>query len=410
MSFSVNACRFHNRSCNRRYTESIASPSSAPARPALFVALASLALAALWLTADVRFHHAGHLSGLFYTGATVRLPPGPVADHTFRVRDDRGYDGQFYHLLAHDPLNLHGTLQYIDSPRYRWRRIALPALAFLLAAGNGSLIDPVYVALELLFVFLGAWWLARYAQAVSISPAVGLAFLVIPAAASSLDRMLVDLPVAAFTIALLLYGLADSAPKPLYAALLMAPLTRETGFLLILAWCVYCWTRQRRREAILGAACAIPAALWFLYTALHSPPDATAEFAAYPLGGLVTWTRHAFRDPIGVYGRGASLVLEFAALAGIWLAFALAARIVLRRSFQIPELIALVFALFACLIGVQDIWATAYGIGRTLSPLLVALAAIALRDRQPLFASPLLLVAPRILLQLAAEIRVGLRG
>ncbi len=372
--------------------------------------MAALAIAAIWLTADVRLNHAGHLSGLFYTGTTVRIPPGPVADHTFRVRDDRGYDGQFYHFLAHDPLNLHGTLQYIDSPRYRWRRIALPGLAYLLAAGNNSLIDPVYVGLELVFVFLGVWWLARYAQALGMPPAAGLAFLAIPAVASSLDRMLVDLPLVAITISLLLYGLADSAPRRFYAALLIAPVFRETGLLLISAWCVYCWIRRRRREAIFGAACAIPAAVWFLYAALHSPPDETAEFAAYPLGGLVTWTLHAFRDPIGVYGHGASVVLEFAALAGIWLAFGLSVRIAVRRSFQLPELIALAFALFACLIGVQDIWASAYGIGRTLSPLLIALAAIALRDRRSVFGLPLLLIAPRILLQLAAEIRVGLRG
>lgn len=372
--------------------------------------MAAIAVAALWLTADVQLNDAGHLSGLFYTGSTGRLPPGPVADHTFRVHDDRGYDGQYYHLLAHDPLNRRGTLAYLDSPQYRWRRIAIPGLAFLLAAGNDAAVDRAYVALELLFVFFGAWWLARYAQALGYPPALGLTFLAIPACASSLDRMLVDLPVAAFTIALLVYGLAESAPWPLYAVLLVAPLTRETGLLLIGSWCAFCLLRHRRREAILGAACAIPTVLWFVYAALHSPPDGTVEFAAYPLGGLITWTLHAFREPLAVYGRGASVVLEFCALAGIWLAFLLVPRIALRRVFQLPELIALGFALFACTIGVQDIWATAYGIGRTLSPFLIALAAMALRDRQLLLAAPLLLVAPRILLQLAAEIRVGLRG
>ena len=56
----------------------------------------------------------------------------------------------------------------------------------------------------------------------------------------------------------------------------------------------------------------------------------------------------------------------------------------------------IVFAAFASLIGYQNIWASAYGIGRTLSPLLLALGAIALRDRRLLFAMPLLLVVPRI--------------
>lgn len=342
------------------------------------------------------------------------LPPGPVADRAWRVHDDRGYDGQYYRLIAHDPLNHRGYLPWVDSPQYRWRRIAIPALAWLLAAGNDDAIDPAFLALELLFTALGAYWLARYLETLGHHPALGLAFLAIPACAASLDRMLVDLPVVALTIGVLLYGSQARTPKLLYAVLIAAPLVRETGLLLIAACCVYLWINQRRRDATWSAACALPALAWFLYCALHAPPDQTEEFAAYPFGGLVTWTLHALRTPVAVYGRGANVVLEFAALAGIWLAFGvtivLAIRTARSRNWQLPELIAAAFALFACLIGVQDIWATAYGIGRTLSPFLVALAAIGLRDRQWCPAMPILLIAPRILLQLAAEIRVGLQG
>src|SRR5580700_249609 len=134
-------------------------------------------IALIWLIADVQLTDAGHLNGLFYTGAKTPLPPGAISDSTYRVRDEIGYDGQFYYLIAHDPLNQRGFLSYVDTPRYRWRRIGLPGLAHLLAFGSDAWVDSVYVILQLGFVFLGAYWLAAYAQLFHQSAALGAAFL-----------------------------------------------------------------------------------------------------------------------------------------------------------------------------------------------------------------------------------------
>ena len=137
-------------------------------------------------------------------------------------------------------------------------------------------------------------------------------------------------------------------------------------------------------------------------------PDRTAFLSHYPFGGLLTWTAHALAAPAAVYGPRAGAALELLALGGIWVAFVLAAWLVAQRRWTLPELIAILFALFVSWIGYQDIWASAYGIGRTLSPLLIAMAWIALRDRRPVFALPLLMIVPRIALQFAAEIKVVL--
>jgi len=393
---------------------------------AILVAAATAAIALIWLVADVELIDAGHLNGLFYTGANAALPPGALSDHTYRVRDERGYDGQFYHLIAHDPLNQRGVLAYVDSPRYRWRRIGLPGLAYLLAFGRDAWVDYLYVALQLVFVFLGAYWLAGYAQLNHRETGWGAAFLLIPAVAVSLDRMTIDLPLAALSVALLLYGSRGNPRWTAYATLAAAPLFRETGVLLILAWCVFWVVRAARgvprsaagedrnlRSAFFGAACALPALGWWSYVAFHTIPDQTRLLASFPFNGLFTWTLHALAEPAAVYGPRANAAFEFVALAGMWLAFALAAYIAAKRHFQrsnwnLPEYTAVAFAVFASLIGYQDIWASAYGIGRTLSPLLIALAAIALRDRRPLFALPLLLIVPRIALQFAAELKIAL--
>ncbi len=391
-----------------------------PFRSAILVATVTTVLAALWLVADVELVDAGHLSGLFYTGTNAVLPPA-IADRTYRVRDEHGYDGEFYYLIAHDPLNQRGFLAYVDTPRYRWRRIALPGLAYLLAFGNDAWVDSAYVAVQLAFVFLGAYWLACYAQQKNRKADWGVAFLLIPAVAVSLDRMTVDLPLAAICVALLQYASrldASSGPRwPAYAALVAAPLFRETGVLLILAWYVFWMLRKNYRTAFFGALCALPAVGWWLYVAFHTIPDITGFLGGFPLYGLITWTIHALSEPAAVYGPRANAVLELVALAGIWLAFALTVAVALkwrvqgkewRSDWDLPELTAIAFVVFASLIGYQDVWASAYGIGRTLSPLLIALAAIALRDRRPLFALPLLLIVPRIALQFAAELKVAL--
>lgn len=312
--------------------------------------------------------------------------------------------------MAHDPLNRTGILNYVDSPQYRWRRIGLPAASWALSLGNDNLIDPLYLALELLFVYLGAWWLARYAVLQGWPAAWGLAFLAIPATAVSLDRLTVDLPIAAIAIALLLFDEDTDRNWPVFVILSAAPLIRETGLLLIAAWCARRLLQQEFRNAMYAALCTLPSLAWFAYARLHSPPDATSIFGGYPFEGLITWTIHALQHPVAAYGPGASAALELLALAGIWLAFALTGGLILRKDRSLATLTALIFVLFASLIGYQDIWASAYALGRTLAPLLIALAAFTLRKRGILYSMPLLLIIPRIALQFAAEIRVGLRG
>ena len=90
--------------------------------------------------------------------------------------------------------------KFIDSPRLRCRRILLPAMAFLLAGGRQGAIDPCYIASNLLFLFFGAWWLARYFVLSGLSPAWSILFVTTPAAVTSLDRLTVDLSLTALAM------------------------------------------------------------------------------------------------------------------------------------------------------------------------------------------------------------------
>jgi len=75
------------------------------------------------------------------------------------------------------------------------------------------------------------------------------------------------------------------------------------------------------------------------------------------------------------------------------------------RGFQF----AIVFAAFAAMLGLV-IWNAAYATGRTMSPLLILLGLLALKERRIAFALPLLLVLPRIALQYEAQLRGALRA
>ena len=90
----------------------------------------------------------------------------------------------------------------MDDPALRYRRILVPMLAWALALGRDSGIHAAYFATILGFVFLGVYWLARAMELGGRHPAWGLMFALTPAALVSMDRMTVDVALAAFAAGL----------------------------------------------------------------------------------------------------------------------------------------------------------------------------------------------------------------
>lgn len=377
-------------------------------RAAVLAATVAGLVAAAWLTINIAGAYDGICSGLFYTGAESTLP-SELEAHTRRVDDPTGYDAQFYHLLAHDPLMRRGFAEHIDNLSLRWRRIGVPALAWLLAAGHDDYIDYMYVAIQLAFVLLGTYWLARYAELQGRHAAWGLAFLLVPAVLVSLDRMTIDLPLAALCVAFALYA-ASPNRAALYAVLVVAPLVRETGIILTAGWFVHAALRRERRAMVLSAATAAPAIAWWGYVRSQTWADGTDWFASYPLSGIVERTLVGSGTPPFSAWLQTAATLEEVANAGMWLAFALAGYLAWKRSQGYLELTAILFALFASMLGRLDIWTSAYAAGRTMSPLLLLLALLVLRGRSWVFAAPLLLMLPRIALQYQAQLKTALQG
>jgi len=379
-------------------------------RQATTIAAVAVLAGAAWLLLNIAFQYSGNPTSPFYTGARTPLPPALAAGHTYRVSDAVGYDAQFYHLIAHDPLNRRGFLSYVDNSRLRWRRIGVPGLAALLAAGSDRGVDYVYIGIELAFVFLGTLWLSWYVQNQSLHPAWGLAFLLIPAVAVSLDRLTIDLPLAAVCIGLALYA---DAPKPgwqVYGMLCAAPLIRETGMILVAGWWVNRIRLRDARGASLGAVTALPAITWWLYVQANTPPDGTDWLSSYPFSGIVNRTLQGTGDPTSTLWLRAANVFEEVALAGMWLALVLAFYLAWKRRWKFIEITAILFAGFEAALGRFDLWSSAYATGRTMAPLLILLALLAFQNRRALYAFPLLFFVPRIALQYEAELKTTIRA
>ena len=105
----------------------------------LWATLAVL-LALACQTLIVYASYSGHWSGLFRAGSAMRVPED-LASTAFRNPHPRGYDGQFFRSLAHDPFLRHGTAASLDSPVLRSRRILIPLMAWGLALGQPAVID-----------------------------------------------------------------------------------------------------------------------------------------------------------------------------------------------------------------------------------------------------------------------------
>ncbi len=364
---------------------------------------AALALAGQFVT--VRFNYGGNWTGLFCTGSRFPVPPALAHENIYVFRDSNGYDGQFYHYIAHDPWLRRGLASSLDAPRLRYRRILIPALAWLLSGGGGRHLHAAYLALILASVFLGAYWLGRIFAERGAHPAWGLLFLAVPGTLISLDRMTLDGPLAALTAAFALY--ARTGPRwKLYLTLAAAPLVRETGLLLIAACGLWDLARRRWLGTLAAAGSATPALAWYAF--LHARIADNAPFLlTLPLVGLFQrlFASAGYRRGTPVSWLAATL--DWVAIAGLLLSLVLAARILLRRR----DALGLAVALFALLLTTLKVyfWLDAYSYTRLVSPLLVLLLAAEQTARPRLALLPPALMLPRIGLQLGWQLLGVLR-
>lgn len=353
-----------------------------------------------WQALVVHYSYDAKWTGLFCIGERSNVPPELDHPGLYRFPGSPGHDGQFYYLIAHDPLARRGFGPYVDNPSLRWRRILVPALAYTLAAGRPEAIPAAYVAIVLASVFLGSYWLSTFCARAGWSPLGGALFLTIPAVAVTLDRMTVDAPLAALCIGFALHGSRKPSRKT-YAILAAAPLIRETGLVLHAAFCLRQTIDRRFREAGLGMITALPWLAWEVFLRLRLPADGTSWTSPVPLRGLVGRTLNPIQFEITSAWLGLAALLDNVALTGIWVALALTLGLAWRRKTALLHLSCIVFLGAVMFVAKEDVWADAYAFGRTLSPLLIWTGLMGVESRRGWYLLPWALNIPRIALQIA---------
>jgi hypothetical protein len=384
-------------------------------RLCLLFALAGMLAVAGWQAATVHYNYSGNWTALFCTGDFFKVP-AELSAGTYVFKSSTGYDGQFYRYVSHDPWFQRGFAKYVNAARWRYWRILVPGMAWLLAGGQFQLIDAAFIVVILAWVFLGIYWLGSYAASLGRHPAWGLGFLLIPGVLISVDRLTVDVALAALCAGFMCYAKRGS-PVRLYLVLILAGLTRETGLLLIGAYCLHELWSRRWRGAMLYATAAVPALAWYVFVAMHVTQRQMqlgglipTWFFRLPLVGLVVKLFHPgsypFAPPLAHFVQA----LDAIALCGYLLALGLAIWGLRKLRFDAEQWVIVLFIGLTLVISVPGFWRNVYNYGRVVSPLvfLVALGGLAGRSRWAF--APILMMDLRVAAQWAPQVWGVLRG
>jgi hypothetical protein len=353
----------------------------------------------LWQWATVTSNYGGNWTALFCSGA-LRPRPALPSERIYVFPKSTGYDGQFYHYIAHDPFLRSNLKSFIDDPRLRYRRILVPFLAYGLALGDSRFIDPAYDAVCLLSIALGVYWSSRVAQNAGLAAAWGLLFLALPAVPITIDRLVVDGGLAALTAAFLYYSRSSS--WKLFCVLACAALTRETGFLLVLAYLAcLAWQRAFRTAAIFSSS-AVPALAWYAYVQANTSASPYVT-SPVPFSAILGAVMHPARYPAGTPFLGVVRIADYLAVAGLLLAFGFAFLWFVRGPRDPLRIAAALFAVLGLALQRPDLWQNVYNFGRLYTPLLLLLAGVAALVRTPWLLLPVAMMSPRIAIQLAPQ-------
>ena len=264
----------------------------------------------------------GDWTGLFYSGDLMARPPELASG--FEFHDSRGYDGQQYRVLAHDPLNRKGYWKYLDDARFRSRRILIPAAAALLGAGSRGAVDFWFVAIVDVSLALGGLCFVLLADDVCPRLATIVIYSAIPAVVASTDRMVLDGPSLAAFLAAWLF-LRQKRWGALWAVLACAPLVRESGILLNAGVALVFLHRRDVRGALTAGATALPTLAWWWGGALHTAASGAGVLLSIPLVPQIMRAFHLEQRPVAAWQNVVFQATDLAASLCLLAAFGLVA-------------------------------------------------------------------------------------
>ena len=331
------------------------------------IALIAVLVAFLWQLVTVTRNYRGDWTALYCIGGVMPTPP--ELQGAYRFEGSRGFDGQFYLIIAMDPLLRRGMDRYVDEPDLRYRRILVPAVAYLLGFGQPAAIVYSYLLVNLGFLFLGTWWMSRHAVLCSLHPARGWLFLLVPGVLISLDRQTVDMALTALCLGAA-YAWRSKQHRLLLVFLPLICLVRETGVLIAGAFVLAFLIRRERRKAAIGVACVAPFFAWSWWVAARVPLTLREWLPERPYAWTIDALLHPAALPFSPAVQTLVRCFDLLALAGLLAGIALSVRLWFGDRRANPLVLASVFFSGLCLFLFSlDDWMHVYDYGRIASPM-----------------------------------------
>lgn len=160
-----------------------------------------------------------------------------------------GYDGQFYYYIAHDPFILGQTYNHIDFPAYRYQRIIYPLTAWLLSFGQPKLIPFMMVAVNLLGILLGTYFIILILKHYGRSPWYSLFYASFWGFLLCLLRSLPEPLAITFVVMAVFFYLKGQTLRQV-VVLSLAALTQETTLLVSMAFLFYFFRKKDFRRSL----------------------------------------------------------------------------------------------------------------------------------------------------------------
>lgn len=346
------------------------------------------AFLALLLAAQLAAYH-GHVSGLIIFGHHQLADTHPPAGTP--ILSPEGYDGQLYWIQAHDPLLLRrSTIASLAHayPGYFLQRPAYPALAFLLALGQASVLPWSMLVINVICLLALTAAVSRWAVARGRSPWWGAVIGLMPGVLMPVLRDLSDV----LAITAMLGGLLAWRVNRRWTAaglLSIAVLAREPMTLAVVAITLEVlagWWSARHQPGAIGDAVrrswpttVLPALLFagwqiYIHIAVQRVGVGAAQLGASPVPSLTGYAgelRTIFAAPLNRYS------LWDLSHLGLMAAASVTAVVRLRHGVSAMSVSAVLFAAVLVVIVFGDPW----GETRYSAPLFGALVLSALERR-----------------------------
>jgi hypothetical protein len=179
-----------------------------------------------------------------------------------------GYDGQFYYYIAHDPFILGRSFDHIDFPAYRYQRLIYPLTAWLLSLGQPRAIPYMMVAVNLLGILLGTYFIILVLRHYGRSPWYSLFYASFWGFLLCLLRSLPE-PLAMAFVAMAVFAYLKKKFLWQAVSLSLAALTQETTLLVSLAFLFYFLLEKDFRKSLYMLFPPLVYTFWQFYIYLH---------------------------------------------------------------------------------------------------------------------------------------------